>query len=86
MCYNARMDNEKKKKRIREWQCSCYVHPLNCTCGYPLRPIEVDDEVVLECLACKKIQKNIPQIVLDTDVEELNKNMENLINGLKNES
>ncbi len=80
------MDNEEKKKKIREWQMSGFVHPLSCIgkneCGNMMRPIEVEGEIVLECLGCKKIQKHIPEIILKTDIEEFNKSMEKLVEGM----
>lgn len=81
------MNNEEKKKKIREWQISEFVHPLNCIgkdgCGSAMRPIEVEGEIVLECLGCKKIQKYIPGIVLKTNIEELNKSMKKLVKGMR---
>ncbi len=68
---------------------SKYVHPLNCIgkdgCGNEMRPIEVDGEVVLECLGCKKIQENIPGAVLNADIIALNKDMDKLTKEMTNE-
>jgi len=73
------MNNEEIKKKIREWQISNFVHPLTCTngCGNEMRPIEVKGKIILECIGCKKTQEYIPEIVLKTDVEALEKGIMN---------
>lgn len=75
------MNNEEIKKKIIEWQISGFVHPLNCIgeggCGNTMRPIEIEGKVILQCLGCNKIQKYIPEIVLKTDVEALEKDIIN---------
>jgi hypothetical protein len=79
------MTNEEKIKKIRQWQWSPWVHPLTCgrrTCNHtPLRAIEKDGAVILECLnrRCDYEQRYIPKIVLETDIEELEKDADKMI-------
>jgi hypothetical protein len=80
------MNNEEKKRKIREWQMSNYVHPLTCgtdKCTYNLRPVEIEDKVILKCLACDYTQEHIPEIVFRTDIKKLNKSMKKMINNMK---
>ncbi len=74
------MDNFSKIAQINRYQNSMSVHPL--TCGFCderkdlLQPAIKDDQVVLFCPTCKSIQKDVPGIVYEIDIDIMEGNFD----------
>lgn len=66
------MTNHEKIERVKKWQNSPFVHALTCRNDSNhalLEPKEVSGKVVLVCENCGYVQKHIPEVVLDFDVQ-----------------
>jgi len=69
------MTNKDKIKDIEKWQKSPYTHELTCgdhDCLGILKPIELDDKVILTCPKCRNYEQLfIPECVYNVDYKKL---------------
>jgi len=59
-------ENQKLLEAIKEYQSCPYVHPLTCgtnSLHRLLKGVEINGQVVLECIDCSYHQDWIPEIV-----------------------
>ena len=82
------MDNQEIIKKVNEWQQCPYTHELTCRvdhCLLSLKAIEKENKVILKCMNphCNYEQTYIPEVVLNTNIKELKKNCDKMINDLK---
>ena len=58
-------------KKIEDWQDGNVMHPMTCgkNSEHILRPLVIEDRVVLSCPHCEYVQKRIPKVIIDVNPE-----------------
>ena len=83
------MTNKEIIKKVKEWQWSSCVHPLTCgsdKCHHiNLKPVEKEGKVILKCISpnCDYEQEYIPEIILKTNIKELEKSRERMLREME---